>query len=94
VLIAGLAYGALVQLIGDAQCEPFEGGSDYGKMRWSAWPLGPTCTFTADVHGFDAMRGPHAVMSAWLVVLAIGAVFCGVIWAVVVRSSRTTGVAP
>jgi hypothetical protein len=88
VLVAGLGYGAMIQLLGDAYCKPFEGGSDYGELRWSALPPGPTCRFTADVHGFDEVRGPYPVMSAWLLVLAVGGVLC----IALLRKSRTTGV--
>jgi len=87
VLLAGLGYGALVQHLGDAYCEPFEGSSQYGELRWSAFPPGPTCTFTADVHGFDAVRGPYPVMSTWLLVLAVGGAVC----IVLVRRSRASG---
>ena len=76
VLLAGLGYGVLVQLYGDAYCEPFEGSSQYGDLGWSALPPGPTCSFTVDVHGFDEVRGPYPVMSAWLLALAVGGLVC------------------
>jgi hypothetical protein len=85
ILLVGVAYAALVVLaFGDAYCEPFPGGSDYGELRWSVWPPGPTCTFTAEVHGFDEVRGPYPVMSIWLAVLAVG----GVLWVKLLRVSR------
>ena len=87
VLLAGLGYGALVQLHGAAYCEPFEGSSQYGELRWSVFPPGPTCTFTANVNGFDEVRGPYPVMSAWLLVLAVGGVAC----VALLRRSRESG---
>jgi hypothetical protein len=76
VLLLGVAYGAMVQMLGSAYCEPVPGSSTYGELDWSIAPPGPTCTFTADIHGFDAVRGPYPVMSVWLAVLAIGGVLC------------------
>jgi len=85
ILFVGVAWAALVIFAyGDAYCEPFPGGSDYGELRWSVWPPGPTCTFTAEVHGFDEVRGPYPVMSIWLAVLAVG----GVLWVKLLRVSR------
>lgn len=88
VLLTGIGHGAMVLLIGDAYCEPFEGSSTYGTLRWSALPPGPTCTFVAEFHGFDAVRGPYPVMSIWLAVLAIGGALC----VALLRASRTDGV--
>jgi hypothetical protein len=76
VLFVGVAYGASIVALGNGYCEPFEGGSTYGELRWSVWPPGPTCTFTAEVHGFDEVRGPYPVMSIWLAALVAGGVLC------------------
>jgi hypothetical protein len=76
LLLLGVAYGAMVQMLGSAYCEPVPGSSTYGELNWSMAPPGPTCTFTADIHGFDAVRGPYPVMSVWLAVLAVGGVLC------------------
>ena len=84
VLLVGLGYAALVQLSDDTYCPPFEGSSQYGELDWSVLPPGPTCTFTADVHGFDEVRGPTPVMSVWLAVLVVGPAVC----LALVRASR------
>lgn len=76
LLLLGVAYGAMVQMLGSAYCEPVPGSSTYGELNWSIAPPGPTCTFTADIHGFDAVRGPYPVMSVWLAVLVISGVLC------------------
>ena len=73
VLVVGVAYGVLVNDMGELYCEPVEGSSDYGDFAWSVLPPGPTCTFNASVHGFDGVRGPTPVMSVWLATLAVGA---------------------
>lgn len=70
----GVAYAVMLQLLGDAGCEPTPGSSTYGTFEWSILPPGPTCTFTMVPHGFDAVRGPTPVMSIWLLVLAVWAV--------------------
>ncbi len=71
-LVIGVGYAAMVILLGSAYCEPFEGSSQYGELRWSLWPPGPTCSFTKSVHGFSETRGPTPVMTMWLVGLAVG----------------------
>ncbi len=76
LLLLGVAYGVMVQMLGSAYCEPVSGSSTYGELNWSIVPPGPTCTFTAAIHGFDAVRGPYPVMSVWLAVLAVGGVLC------------------
>ncbi len=75
-LLVGLAYAGVLQLLGDANCEPTPGSSTYGEFGWSLMPPGPTCTFTAEVHGFDEVRGPTPVMTIWLVAVVIGAGAC------------------
>ncbi|MGB6059327.1 MAG: hypothetical protein WBF71_13805 [Microthrixaceae bacterium] len=72
-LLVGLAFAWLLDNLGDSNCEPTPGSSTYGKFGWSLIPPGPTCTFTAEVHGFDQVRGPSPVMTIWLAVLVIGA---------------------
>ncbi|CAN5624775.1 hypothetical protein BH10ACT3_BH10ACT3_03200 [soil metagenome] len=72
----GLAYAALLQLLGESGCEPTEGSSQYGRFAWSAWPPGPTCTFPKNVHGFDEVRGPKPVMSVWFAARGLGGVVC------------------
>lgn len=70
----GTAYGWLVWDMGEMYCPVEQGASTYGELSWSILPPGPVCTFTAEVHGFDEVRGPYPVMSIWLVVLVVGAV--------------------
>ncbi|MFZ4433294.1 MAG: hypothetical protein ACOYOQ_08890 [Microthrixaceae bacterium] len=85
ILAVGVAYGALVEDLGDAYCEPFEGSSQYGELRWSVLPPGPTCTFTVAEHGFDEVRGPWPVMSVWIAVLVVGGLVC----VALVRAARS-----
>lgn len=73
-LLVGLSYAALVQWMGDLDCEASVGDSNYGSRGWSALPPGPTCTFTRELNGFARVDGPTPVMTVWLVVLALGAV--------------------
>lgn len=78
VLLAGVAYGALVELSGDSYCPIEPNSSTYGTQGWSVVPPGPTCTFTAEQRGVDdvistdEVRGPTPVMSIWLGVLGLG----------------------
>lgn len=74
VAAIGTAYGLLVWDMDSMYCPVEQGVSTYGELSWSILPPGPVCTFTADVHGFDEVRGPYPVMSIWLLVLVIGAV--------------------
>lgn len=70
----GTAYGLLVWDMGELYCPVEQGASTWGELSWSILPPGPVCTFTADVHGFDEVRGPYPVMSIWLLVLVVGAI--------------------
>lgn len=72
VFLVGIAYTVIVGILGSTVCEPFEGSSQYGELRWSAWPPGPTCTFRESVHGFDEVRGPSPAATVWLVALGLG----------------------
>jgi len=74
VLLMGLGYAVLLQLLGDAACSLDPSGSNYGELGWSVVPPGPTCTFTHELHGIDEVRGPTPVMSVWILVLVAGAV--------------------
>lgn len=85
-LVLGVGYGSWAQTMGDFACETFEGGSQYGELRWSALPPGPTCTFTAGVHGFDEVRGPYPATSIWLGVLAA----VGPLSVALLQASRST----
>lgn len=73
LLLAGLAHGALIEMMGDSRCEATVGDSNYGAHGWSTLPPGPTCTFTTEVNGFARVDGPTPVMTVWLAVLALGA---------------------
>ena len=35
----------------------------YGAVSWGLWPPGPGCTYTEEVHGFDAHHDPSLLMS-------------------------------
>lgn len=74
VAAIGVAYGLHVWRTGDVYCQVAPKVYDYGELSWSVLPPGPVCTFTADAHGFDGVRGPYPVMSIWLLVLVVGAV--------------------
>lgn len=76
VLVAGVAYGLMINDMGELACEPTPGSSDYGEFAWSLNPPGPTCTFTEALHGFDEVRGPTPVMSVWILVVVVGGVVC------------------
>ncbi|MGF1597278.1 MAG: hypothetical protein ACFCVK_10160 [Acidimicrobiales bacterium] len=76
MLFAGVAYGLMINDMGDLACEPTPGSSDYGEFAWSVYPPGPTCTFTEAVHGFDEVRGPTLVMSVWIIVVVVGGIVC------------------
>lgn len=73
VLVVGLVYAAQVQWLGDLGCEASLGDSNYGTHGWSAFPPGPTCTYTRRLNGFAQVDGPTPVMTIWLVALALGA---------------------
>ena len=73
VLLAGCAYGARAEQVGDINCKAADGEYTYGSFGWSTVPPGPTCTFTRAAHGFDEVRGPSPVMSVWLTLVAAGA---------------------
>ena len=87
-LLVGLGYAVLVNSLGSMYCEPFEGSSQYGELRWSVWPPGPTCSFTQSVHGFSETRGPTPVMTIWIAAIGIG--LCLIVALIVRRQSRRT----
>lgn len=74
VLLIGLAYAAFINNTGDLGCNATTGGSNYGQFGWSVSPPGPTCTYTANLNGFDSVVGPTPVMSVWLVALVAGGI--------------------
>ncbi|MEQ1699648.1 MAG: hypothetical protein ABMA25_06040 [Ilumatobacteraceae bacterium] len=78
VLLIGLAWGALILLLGDTYCDG--GLSNYGELSWSWLPPGPVCTWTAQSNGAVGRAGPTWVMSTWLIVLLV--------WGFAVRYAR------
>lgn len=73
VLLVGVLYATEVA-DSDSNCPVSPEVSTYGTAGWSVLPPGPTCTFTAEAHGIDEVRGPTPVMSVWLGLLGLGAV--------------------
>ncbi len=69
LLLIGLAWAALILLLGDMYCD--RGRSNYGELSWSWLPPGPVCTWTEKSDGYAGSAGPTWVMSTWLVVLAV-----------------------
>lgn len=72
VLLFGLLYAGLIQLVGDAGCEAGVGDSNYGTRGWSVVPPGPTCEYTQEMNGFARVDGPTPIMSLWLGGLVLG----------------------
>lgn len=51
---------------------PSDDSVDMGELRWSAWPPGPRCFYTAEVDGFDGVRWPTFDLYIWLFIVFAG----------------------